>query len=37
MAAGRIAAEMPASEASQESILKAIMRLARAGVEEVVL
>jgi putative multiple sugar transport system ATP-binding protein len=37
MAYGRIAAEMPASEASQESILKAIMRLARAGAEEVVL
>ena len=37
MAAGRIAAEMPASEATQESIMKAIMRLARAGAEEVVL
>ena len=37
MAYGRIAAEMPTSEASQEEILKAIMRLARAGVEEVVL
>ena len=37
MAYGRIAAEMPSREASQESILKAIMRLARAGVEEVVL
>ena len=37
MAAGRIAAEMPASEATQESIMKAIMRLSRAGVEEVVL
>jgi len=37
MAAGRIAAEMPAAEASQESIMKAIMRLARAGAEEVVL
>jgi len=37
MAYGRIAAEMPAKEASQESILKAIMRLARAGAEEVVL
>ena len=32
-----IAAEMPTKEASHESILKAIMRLARAGVEEVVL
>ena len=37
MAAGRIAAEMPASEATQESIMKAIMQLARAGAEEVVL
>jgi putative multiple sugar transport system ATP-binding protein len=37
MAAGRIAAEMPAAEASQESIMRAIMRLARAGAEEVVL
>ena len=37
MAAGRIAAEMPAAEATQESIMKAIMRLARAGAEEVVL
>jgi len=37
MAYGRIAAEMPSKEASQESILKAIMRLARAGAEEVVL
>jgi putative multiple sugar transport system ATP-binding protein len=37
MAYGRIAAEMPAKEASQESILKAIMSLARAGAEEVVL
>ena len=37
MAYGRIAAEMPSTEASQESILKAIMRLARAGAEEVVL
>jgi putative multiple sugar transport system ATP-binding protein len=37
MAYGRIAAEMPSREASQESILKAIMRLARAGAEEVVL
>ena len=37
MAAGRIAAEMPASEATQESVMKAIMRLARAGAEEVLL
>jgi putative multiple sugar transport system ATP-binding protein len=37
MAAGRIAAEMPAAEATQESIMKAIMRLARAGAEEVLL
>jgi len=37
MAAGRIAAEMTAAEASQEAIMKAIMRLARAGAEEVVL
>jgi putative multiple sugar transport system ATP-binding protein len=37
MAAGRIAAEMPAAEATQESVMKAIMRLARAGAEEVVL
>jgi putative multiple sugar transport system ATP-binding protein len=37
MAYGRIAAEMPAKDASQETILKAIMRLARAGAEEVVL
>ncbi len=37
MAAGRIAAEMPAAEASQEAVMKAIMRLARAGAEEVVL
>jgi putative multiple sugar transport system ATP-binding protein len=37
MAAGRIAAEMPAAEATQESIMKAIMQLARAGAEEVVL
>jgi putative multiple sugar transport system ATP-binding protein len=37
MAYGRIAAEMPTNEASQEAILKSIMRLARAGVEEVVL
>ncbi|MEJ7749426.1 MAG: multiple monosaccharide ABC transporter ATP-binding protein [Candidatus Limnocylindrales bacterium] len=37
MAAGEIAAEMPVAEASQESIMRAIMRLNRAGVEEVVL
>jgi putative multiple sugar transport system ATP-binding protein len=37
MAAGRIAAEMPAAEATQEAVMKAIMRLARAGAEEVVL
>jgi putative multiple sugar transport system ATP-binding protein len=37
MAAGRIAAEMPAAEATQESVMKAIMQLARAGAEEVVL
>ena len=37
MAAGRIAAEMPASEATPENIMSAIMRLARAGAEEVVL
>jgi putative multiple sugar transport system ATP-binding protein len=37
MAAGQIAAEMPAAEATQESIMKAIMRLARAGAEEVLL
>ena len=37
MAAGRLAAEMRAGEASQEAIMKAIMRLARAGAEEVVL
>ena len=37
MAAGRIAAEMTAAEASQESIMKAIMQMARAGAEEVVL
>ena len=36
MAAGRIAAEMPASEASQETIMKAIMRLGRAGAEGIV-
>jgi putative multiple sugar transport system ATP-binding protein len=37
MAAGRIAAEMPAAEATSEAVMKAIMRLARAGAEEVVL
>jgi putative multiple sugar transport system ATP-binding protein len=37
MAAGRIAAEMPASEATPENVMSAIMRLARAGAEEVVL
>ncbi|MCJ7710400.1 MAG: ATP-binding cassette domain-containing protein [Chloroflexi bacterium] len=37
MAAGQIAAEMPAAEASQESIMKAIMQLARSGAGEVVL
>jgi putative multiple sugar transport system ATP-binding protein len=37
MAAGQIAAEMPASEATPESVMAAIMRLARAGAEEVVL
>jgi putative multiple sugar transport system ATP-binding protein len=37
MAAGQIAAEMPASEATQESIMKAIMRLSGAGAEGVVL
>jgi putative multiple sugar transport system ATP-binding protein len=37
MAAGRIAAEMTAAEATQESIMKAIMQMARAGAEEVVL
>src|SRR4051794_16933302 len=37
MAAGRIAAEMTGAEASQESIMKAIMQMARAGAEEVVL
>ena len=37
MAAGQIAAEMPASEATPETIMSAIMRLARAGAEEVVL
>ena len=37
MAAGRIAAEMAAADATQEAIMKAIMRLARAGAEEVVL
>jgi putative multiple sugar transport system ATP-binding protein len=37
MGYGRIAAEMPTAEASQEAILRSIMRLARAGAEEVVL
>ena len=37
MAAGRIAAEMSAAEASQEAIMRAIMQMAREGVEEVVL
>jgi len=37
MAAGQIAAEMPASEATPENVMSAIMRLARAGAEEVVL
>ncbi|MEO5885346.1 MAG: sugar ABC transporter ATP-binding protein, partial [Candidatus Limnocylindrales bacterium] len=37
MAAGQIAAEMPAEDASQEAIMRAIMRLNRAGVEEVIL
>jgi putative multiple sugar transport system ATP-binding protein len=37
MAAGRIAAEMPAKEATQESVMRAIMQLTRAGAEEVVL
>jgi putative multiple sugar transport system ATP-binding protein len=37
MAAGQIAAEMPAAEATQESIMKAIMQLARSGAEEVLL
>jgi putative multiple sugar transport system ATP-binding protein len=37
MAAGRIAAEMPAAEATQEAIMKSIMQLARAGADEVVL
>jgi putative multiple sugar transport system ATP-binding protein len=37
MAAGRIAAEMPASEATPENVMSAIMKLARAGAEEVVL
>ena len=36
MAAGQIAAEMPAAEASQETIMKAIMRLGRAGAEGIV-
>jgi hypothetical protein len=37
MAAGQIAAEMPASEATPENVMSAIMRFARAGAEEVVL
>jgi putative multiple sugar transport system ATP-binding protein len=37
MAAGQIAAEMPAAEATPENVMSAIMRLARAGAEEVVL
>ena len=37
MAAGRIGAEMPAKEATQESVMKAIMQLTHAGAEEVVL
>ena len=36
MAAGQIAAEMPAAEASQETIMRAIMRLGRAGAEGIV-
>jgi putative multiple sugar transport system ATP-binding protein len=36
MASGTIAAEMPAAEASQETIMKAIMRLGRAGAEGIV-
>jgi putative multiple sugar transport system ATP-binding protein len=36
MASGQIAAEMPAAEASQEAIMKAIMRLGRAGAEGIV-
>ncbi len=36
MASGQIAAEMSAAEASQEAIMKAIMRLGRAGAEGIV-
>jgi len=36
MASGQIAAEMPVAEASQETIMKAIMRLGRAGDEGIV-
>jgi len=36
MASGQIAAEMPIAEASQESIMRAIMRLGRAGAEGIV-
>jgi putative multiple sugar transport system ATP-binding protein len=36
MAGGQIAAEMPAAEASQETIMRAIMRLGRAGAEGIV-
>ena len=36
MAAGQIAAEMPAADASQETIMRAIMRLGRAGAEGIV-
>jgi putative multiple sugar transport system ATP-binding protein len=36
MAAGQIAAEMPAAEASQETIMRAIMRLGRVGAEGIV-
>jgi putative multiple sugar transport system ATP-binding protein len=36
MASGQIAAEMPVAEASQETIMKAIMRLGRSGAEGIV-
>jgi putative multiple sugar transport system ATP-binding protein len=36
MASGQIVAEMPAAEASQETIMKAIMRLGRAGDEGII-
>jgi putative multiple sugar transport system ATP-binding protein len=36
MASGQIAAEMPAAQASQETIMKSIMRLGRAGAEGIV-